>query len=281
MKKIGISKKMLLSMFAVLIAGTLIASAGMLTYYGTIETTANVDQSVQLRYSGNWINWNEPLPWDFTAVAGSCICKDFLIRNQAEVEAPITLDTEVYYNGAWRSPDSLDSFDVTYYLDEWTDDDSGLYNGVNNENDPEPYITWVINGDGTIDITFHNPTTYYAVFDYRVDGESGEDHQWTHDTIGQGPCEGEKFGQKYNWVSINGVGEETVTVEPCYEVMVGHRVGAEQNGYIPWITIERPELDNPYTLEPGEQLDFIIEYCFALKSDPVFWQDRPIRTTIE
>jgi len=114
MKKIGISKKMLLSVFAVLIAGTLIASAGLLTYYGTIETKANVEQSVVLWDGSDWVNYNTPIEKDFDVTGGSCECFAHSILNRAEVEAPIDITESI--NAYGKGPEGVG---VEYIVGYW------------------------------------------------------------------------------------------------------------------------------------------------------------------
>ena len=75
------------------------------------------------------------------------------------------------------------------------------------------------------------------MFDYRIDGEEGEEHYWSDILIGEGELEGEYIGPWYNPVTvINDTYEVTVTAEE--EVWVGMRVGAKQNWYLDWIIFE-------------------------------------------
>lgn len=117
-------------------------------------------------------------------------------------------------------------------LDEESD---GLGPNANNEEEDRPYIGWEIDGN-EIDLTFHNPTEFAWSFDYRVDGESGTEDDWTGDSISQGPLEGEDFGKRYQGVTLIGEGTESVTVTALSSVEVILRRGAEQEWYIPWIT---------------------------------------------
>jgi len=258
------NKKLVFGVFAVLIAFTMVATAGLLTFYGKVETTANVKQSVVLWDGNNWQDYNTPISEDFDATGGCCKCFTHNIKNRGCVEAPIDMTTDI------SGPGGPGGVGVSYRIMEYEYEN----NEYNNDDDwyaqggyYEPYITWVIN-ENCIDFTFHNPTPHQFVFDYRVDMEPGEDHEWTDMTIGEGPCAGETFGQKYNWVNVAPGTTETVTVCPCHKVSVGLRIGAEQNWYIPWITFEMPELTSPFTLQPGEQLDFIIQYCFDIAIIP-------------
>ncbi|SMO50712.1 SipW-dependent-type signal peptide-containing protein [Halorubrum cibi] len=110
----------------------------------------------------------------------------------------------------------------------------------------EPYIEWTLGTDSATDslednqmeVTFNNPANGTMVFDYRVDGESGDDSQYTGQTIGSGPLAGQDFGKRYNWVVVSSGGSETVTLTAFDGVELGARVGAEQNYYIDWIRFD-------------------------------------------
>ena len=111
--------------------------------------------------------------------------------------------------------------------------------GQNDENRTlsRPHINWTIDGL-CIEFEFVNPTTHAFVFDYRVDGEAGEMHEYSNIVITGGELLGELIGLRYNWVVIVGVGTKTVTVCAEEEVWVGMRVGAEHDWYLDWIIFE-------------------------------------------
>jgi hypothetical protein len=340
MEKRSISKKTLVGVFAVLIACTLVASAGMLTHFGRINTTANVEQSVQLRHGGEWQNWNAPLPWDVNAVAGSCLSRKFLIRNQAEVEASIDLDTEVYYNNAWRSPDGLTSFDVNYYdlssklfvSEEVKELDGTSY--VTTDHYPNNLLVEISHKmncdiefvvttptaleDGSQDnfaVPFDVDNNGYA--DFQVSFHANKDSHYSGDYWGFQIVDDGSWGGWQpvpTWITVSDVDKHVFTITFSSDVLGGigseysfgvsgsfaasaNQINSGQNVYFKypldfswgtgWITSEDYELQQvgtpftDYTLEPGEQLLFAIEYCFNLKSDPGFWTNRPIRTTIQ
>jgi len=110
--------------------------------------------------------------------------------------------------------------------------DSGQ--NATNESNGWPYIGYTINGD-CIDFEFNNPTPWFFVFDYRVDGEEGELHEWSDVVIHGGELAGDEIGPKYNWVETNGPETKEVTVCGEDEIWVGLRVGAEQDYYLDWI----------------------------------------------
>ncbi|MBA7613420.1 hypothetical protein ES703_20669 [subsurface metagenome] len=113
--------------------------------------------------------------------------------------------------------------------------DSGQ--NVINEGLDRPYINWEIDCF-CIEFTFVNPTPHAFVFDYRVDGEAGEMHEYSNLVITGGELLGEYIGLRYNWVVIVGVGTKTVTVCAEKEVWVGLRVGAENDWFLDWIKFE-------------------------------------------
>jgi hypothetical protein len=108
------NKKLVIGVFAVMIACTLVTTAGMLSYYAEINTKATAHQSVQLWHNGDWQNWDQSFSWDVEPVGSECFSKQFTIKNQADVEESITLETRVFHDSDWRLPSSLDSFDVNY-----------------------------------------------------------------------------------------------------------------------------------------------------------------------
>lgn len=108
---IGITKKTAIGLFAVLIAGTLIASAGLLSYYGSVETTADVSQSVLI--DGN--DYETPLSHSFDINAGCTKIYKHKIKNTACVEAPIEITTDI--DGYGKGPGGVN---VDYYIcDGW------------------------------------------------------------------------------------------------------------------------------------------------------------------
>lgn len=254
-KKIGRRGKIALTvLIATMFIG--VASAGLLTYYGKIETTAEVSQAIVFDGKDD----STAITHALSTMGGCCECYKEKIKNRACIDGDVDFITTI------SGPGGPDGVDVTYRLLDWVIDDSD-YNGVNNEYTVEPYFTWTIDGN-EIALHFYNPTTWMAVFDYRVDGESGTDHQWTDMTISQGPCMGELFGQEYNPVVLAAGQSITKTVTPCQDVWVGMRQGGEQMCYIPWIHFEMPEMTTPFTIESGEIINFLVQYCFDIAIIP-------------
>lgn len=260
--------KIVTAILALAIASTLVATGAVLTFYGNVETTANVKQSVVLSDGSGWQDYTTPVGDAFDVYGGCCECYTYHIKNRGCVEAPIEMDTIV--DGP-AGPEG--GVSVEYYVDQWMEDAS-TYNQVDNvydddpENLEEPWFEYTFNADGTITIEFHNPTSWQAIFDYRVDEESGENHDWTGMEISEGPLAGTNWDQKFNWVVLSSGESDTVTVDPCYKLEITHQVGSEQMCYIPWVTIERPAFGPTFTLEAGEQIDFVTHYCFDIAVMP-------------
>ena len=90
-------KKLIIAVLALaLLIGT--ASAGILTYYGRIVTTATVSQSVLL--DGN--DYTTPVEDAFTAYGGYCVCREHWLENQGS--ASVTVDVEHKVNGEVNVP---------------------------------------------------------------------------------------------------------------------------------------------------------------------------------
>lgn len=112
-------------------------------------------------------------------------------------------------------------------------------NDANRDNDLPHVNIEEENEDGEVELEFVNPTEFTFSFDYRVDGEpEGTDDEWTGTTIAEGPLEGDDFGQRYEVVTLEGEGTETVTLDAEEQVEVRLARGAEQQWYFDWITIE-------------------------------------------
>jgi len=95
---IGMRRKTAVGIFAVLIAGALIASAGILTYYGQVQMTVDVGQSVQVKAggTGTWNDYDSPVSFSSDipiAPGGESFCFKLWVRNRASVPAPILFNT--------------------------------------------------------------------------------------------------------------------------------------------------------------------------------------------
>lgn len=111
-KGIGVTKKTVIGIFAVLIATALIASgAGLLSYYGKVEASAEVGQSVTV----DGQNWDEPITHEFDINAGCTEIYKHKITNNACVDAEIEIGTDI--DGYGKGTDGVT---VNYYImDGW------------------------------------------------------------------------------------------------------------------------------------------------------------------
>ena len=104
---IGISKKMAVGIVAVVIAMTLIASGAVLTYFGTVETTVDVEQSVLV----NGKLWDETTTHgQFDMYGGCCVYTKDKIENRGCVEGTLNFDTTFVKPAGTSNPT------VTYYI---------------------------------------------------------------------------------------------------------------------------------------------------------------------
>ena len=94
--------KIVLGVLSILIASTLVVSAGLLSYYGKVETTANVQQSVVI--DGH--NWDEPITHELDINAGCTEVFKHKILNRACVDASIDITTTI--DGHGNGPEGVD-----------------------------------------------------------------------------------------------------------------------------------------------------------------------------
>jgi len=83
---------------AVLVAGSMIASAALIPYFGQIKTTAEVKQAVVIGSPGNWHNYNEPIEYTISedAPGGETFCYKQWVKNRASIPVVVTFDTNSY-----------------------------------------------------------------------------------------------------------------------------------------------------------------------------------------
>ena len=169
---------------AVLVAVSMIASAGLLTYFGKITTTATVSQSVQI--DGH--NWNEPISIDLDAVGGCCYCFEHEVTNNGC--DPIWLDWDV-----WGTHD-LVGIDVSFQRDPYLGDlVLSVLDGLALYDDFDVYVdgtlvyTYDAVGSGTEDWVVHTvdllPFMMSAEGVHTVDVECTSESWEYFDTYGQ------------------------------------------------------------------------------------------------
>jgi predicted ribosomally synthesized peptide with SipW-like signal peptide len=100
-----------------------------------------------------------------------------------------------------------------------------------------PHIKYQINGN-KVTLTFINPTKWTQWFDYRVDGEIGEDDQWSTYVPDEGELNGQQLGAYYNSTEVLPGKSVVITVNVAEEVWTGLRRGPEDNWRLDWIKFE-------------------------------------------
>jgi len=290
-KKLG---KRGIVILAVLVAISMIASAGLLTYFGKVTTTATVSQSVQI--DGH--NWDEAITTELEAIGGCCYCYDHEITNNGC--KAIWLDWENY------GTHDLVGIDVSFQRDLYLGDlVLNVLDGMAEYDDFEVYVddtlvytyyalggaeTWVVHtidllpfeiiADGThtikVDCIAGEPWTYFDTYgqlavDYvelycelgvlcdSVDvgdtcSESG------HNLVGWGPIEPATHGGSWGGIDDCRVtwftGDETwATLDLTCEVE-----SCDCNGI--------PIMEEPFELQPGETIEFCICYEFDMLITP-------------
>ena len=84
----------------VLLVATTLVSASLLTYFGQVTTTANVEQAVVISADGNapWNSYNTPITHTIPepAPGGETFCVEQWIWNKASIPVAVSLDTNAY-----------------------------------------------------------------------------------------------------------------------------------------------------------------------------------------
>jgi len=136
---IGLSKKMAIGIFVLMIAAALIASGALLSYYGKVTTTATVTQSVLL----DGKDYSDPLTNNFNAIGGCCKWSCHDLENKGCEDAPVSFDTSYSPDGVGITTKYYTP--THYYLDEAIDTvTQGDNDIIITVEDGECHITWTI-----------------------------------------------------------------------------------------------------------------------------------------
>lgn len=83
---------------AVLVAGSMIATAALIPYFGQVKTTAEVEQAVVIGEPGDWHNYNVPIEYTIPEAApgGETFCYKQWIWNRASIPVDVTFTTNTY-----------------------------------------------------------------------------------------------------------------------------------------------------------------------------------------
>ena len=114
-----VSRKMLAVIAIIVGCFVITASAGLLSYYGQIQMTATVSQSILV--DGN--DWTNPVLGSFAVTGGCTVCRPHWIKNNACIAGNVSIGTTI------TGPSGPSGVTVTYKV-QATDDNT---NWGNNE----------------------------------------------------------------------------------------------------------------------------------------------------
>jgi hypothetical protein len=247
-----------------------VASAATISYFGQVKMTATVKQAVLL--DGNDIN-SMPIEETATVAGGESFCRYHWLQSQTSV--PVSLQFETW------GPD-MNGITVTYlksvkysYSKDW----SGL--GVTVEDTGDGWLKWTYtyaenpthkpkmtvainypNGfcittfdDGSHDGWYYSPDPYSEATTVRLGDYSGVTTDWVKTTASS------------NVLTV------AIKKTALPDTFLWHGY-ANYNGQQVWIETDaswqptghatiREQITSPFTLQPGERLDFYICYKFA------------------
>ena len=153
-RRIGMRKRTAISVFAVLsIALALTVGAALLTHYGTIKTTATVEQSVVISDGTGWANFDTPLLRPLGEVVS---CNDYTYKawiwNRACSEAPVEI-IDVCTEAPNNDPTG---FDITHFIIGGEQTINFYYKNP---------VTWAKLGESIATLTFDtcNPQFVYTL----------------------------------------------------------------------------------------------------------------------
>jgi hypothetical protein len=282
--------------------------AALLTYFGMITTTANVEQAVLL----DGFDWTQPITEEVTVAGGESLCRPHWLQSQTDIPVMVQFATSITPAEAgitvtYRKPLGYAFSGTTYAI---TGD---YYPADITIEDGECNVTW------TFDMVAGKTLEGNGHWGYGVaislDGENASFQIHNNDGTDAGFPWGTHLYSPYTdgWVSSstntpvteldwvtcagdrdyadNPTGIFTVTIDKCmlgsefyWAVWVG--VGgfyAPNNGYSSYpdgfiwqgavdgyyeLAAITEELSGPFALQPGEHLDFVICYEFAVNIMP-------------
>jgi hypothetical protein len=204
-------KKAVFGLLAVFITGTLIVSGGLLTFYGKVETTAQVSQSVLL--NGNDYTAS-PITNSFDITGGCCKCISYTLENQGSEDEEINIDTTYNPNGV--------GITTTYYKSIYegetiTVDGYSLPAEITVENG-DCWVTWTIDMDETAEGFYGGHAAVGLVISYdhtdpafQIHSNDGTDSNfpwgtWLYSPWGDGWHSGDtnKRVSELDWVQASG-----------------------------------------------------------------------------
>jgi len=296
--KIGRRGKFLL-VFVVILVSVSLASASLLSYFGKITTTVDVQQSIQI----DGMNWDEPLTEEIEAIGGCCYCFEHEVTNQGC--EPMMLDWDI-----WGTPD-LEGIDVLFTREPYLGDlVINVLDGFAEYDDFDVYVgstlVYTYEAEGG-DETWVEHTIDLLPFEIPMDGthtitiECTADEPWEHfETYGQLAvdtielyCE---LGELCDSVDIGKTTSEAphnlIGWGPIEPANSGGAYGGIDDCRCTWITDDDPWasvdltceyfcvgcgadecvgiefMDEPFEILPGETIEFCICYDFDMLIAP-------------
>jgi len=157
MKISKIGRRGLAVLIAVMFIG--VAGAALLDYYGSIKTTATIEQSIVISDGTNWNDHTKPIEREFNGIAGDIHTFKVWIKNQAHIEGEVAIEETIN----WQEP-PIDGITANHYIFGDTQTISLRHKTVVWGSAP-----WVIIEDGVFaDVTFD---TCGTDFDYTINYE--------------------------------------------------------------------------------------------------------------
>lgn len=156
-----LSRKTAIVGVALVLVMSVIVSAGLLSYYGKITTTATVSQSILV--DGN--DWTTPVANSFDVTGGCTICRSHWIRNKACIDGTVSLDTTI------TGPGGPGGVTVTYKDSVHLENKDGDWNPI--VDDTYADVTFELVGEEFVyelNVVGMDADTNY-VFIYRADEE--------------------------------------------------------------------------------------------------------------
>jgi len=130
----------IIMVLAVLLVSTTLVSAALLTYFGQVQTTANVEQAVVISDGTGWKNYDQPITHTIPepAPGGETFCYEQWIWNRASIPVEVSLSTNGY-----------DGITTTYSIPKaYSYSKTILGVGITVE-DTGDWLLWTYTGDGT------------------------------------------------------------------------------------------------------------------------------------
>jgi len=239
-----------------------LVSAGLLTFYGQIHQTVNVEQAVVLTCPGN--DCVEDYSGEIIYSGDNLVSDIYTLTNLADTPRDVKLVTSCLVGG-----EGCDTREViTSYLEDIgiTPNGDSIVNSVTPMTNEGNKIAGWSNFDNTarmksIEITFNQPRNFMACFEYRTDGDLS---QSTGDNYLPAITDG-----LYPYVCLDNRGNsvpmsQTKVINAEEYVEVRMVFGGEGDERFSWtkMYVKGSPLSTPFTLQGEDSLDFVVANKF-------------------